>query len=100
MSVMMVRQKVKEGSVDVAEAAARDLFAMLARAARRHPLRVDAGGGQLNVRDTDRTGRRQRGSAAGDPRVPAVPGAAPELGGRPAGDRAPQHCCYSFTINS
>lgn len=31
MSVMMVRQKVKEGSVDAAEAAARDLFATLAR---------------------------------------------------------------------
>ena len=31
MSVMMVRQKVKDGSVDAAEAAARDLFATLAR---------------------------------------------------------------------
>ena len=31
MSVMMVRQKVKEGCVDAAEAAARDLFAPLDR---------------------------------------------------------------------
>lgn len=31
MSVMMVRQKVKEGSVEAAEAAVRDLFATLAR---------------------------------------------------------------------
>ena len=31
MSVMMVRQKVKDGSVDEAEAAVRDLFATLAR---------------------------------------------------------------------
>lgn len=31
MSVMMVRQKVKDGSVEAAEAAARDLFATLAR---------------------------------------------------------------------
>ena len=31
MSVVMVRQKVKDGSVDVAEAAARDLFATLDR---------------------------------------------------------------------
>ena len=31
MSVMMVHQKVKDGSVDAAEAAARDLFATLAR---------------------------------------------------------------------
>jgi hypothetical protein len=31
MSVIMVRQKVKEGSVEAAEAAARDLFATLAR---------------------------------------------------------------------
>lgn len=31
MSVVMVRQKVKDGSVDEAEAAVRDLFATLAR---------------------------------------------------------------------
>ena len=31
MSVMMVRQKIKEGSVDAAEAAVRDLFATLDR---------------------------------------------------------------------
>jgi len=31
MSVMMVRQKVKEGSVEAAEAAVRELFATLAR---------------------------------------------------------------------
>jgi hypothetical protein len=31
MSVIMVRQKVKEESVDAAEAAARDLFATLDR---------------------------------------------------------------------
>jgi hypothetical protein len=31
MSVMMVRQKVKDGSVEEAEAAARDLFATLVR---------------------------------------------------------------------
>ena len=31
MSVMMVRQKVKDGSIDEAEAAARELFATLAR---------------------------------------------------------------------
>ena len=31
MSVMMLRQKVKDGSVDAAEAAARDLFATLDR---------------------------------------------------------------------
>jgi hypothetical protein len=31
MSVIMVRQKVKQGSVDAAEAAARDVFATLDR---------------------------------------------------------------------
>ena len=48
MCVMLVRQKVKEGSADASEAVVPALFATLARAARWHPLHADAGGRQLN----------------------------------------------------
>ena len=91
MSVLLVRQKVKDGSVEEAEAAARDLFATLDRV-RPEGLRYAS----TRVVDSStfviltELGRGHRGRPAGDPRVPAVPGAAQGLGGRTAGDRAPR----------
>ena len=77
MSVTMVRQKVKDGSVDAAEAAARDLFATLARV-RPAGIRyasTRAGGSATFVILTELAdGSEDRG---GRSRVPAVPGAAP-----------------------
>jgi hypothetical protein len=44
MSMLLVRQKIKEGSVDEAAAAVRELFTTLTRASRGRALRVDTGG--------------------------------------------------------
>jgi hypothetical protein len=69
MSVMLFHQKVKDKSVEQAEAAARDLFAALDRM-RPEGIRYAS----TRVADSLTfvallAGRRQRGPAAGDPRV-------------------------------
>jgi hypothetical protein len=90
MSVMLVRQKVKDGSLEEAEAGVRDLFTTLDRV-RPEGLRYAS----TRVADSstfvilfDLADGIE--DPAGDPRVRAVPGAAQRLGGGTAGDRAPR----------
>jgi hypothetical protein len=80
MSVVMVRQQVKDGSVEEAEAAVRDLFATLDR------VRPEG----VRYASTRVVGSSIEDPRPAIPRVPAVPGAAQGLGGRTAGDRAPR----------
>jgi hypothetical protein len=82
MSVTLVRQKVKDGSVEEAEAAARDLFATLDR------LRPRACTNTSRVVDSStfvivtELAQGIEYPRADHLRVPAVPGAAQGLGGR------------------
>jgi hypothetical protein len=56
MSVTMVRQKINDGSIEEAEAAVRELFATFDRVGLEGVLRIDPGGGPLDVRDHVRAG--------------------------------------------
>jgi hypothetical protein len=90
MSVMMVRQKVKDGSIEEAEAGVRDLFTTLDRV-RPEGLRYAS----TRVADSSTfVILIELADGIEDPRpairVRAVPGAAQDVGGRTAGDRAPR----------
>ena len=92
MSVRIVHQKIKDESIEEAEAAVRELFATLEHL-RPVGLRyastrvVDSSTFVILTELAEGVAEGSRRSAAGDPRVSPVPRAARGLGRRTASDR-------------